>query len=110
MRHINTQPLLAGKVILHARLLYPRVVAMAADEPLTENERRVWEYIQKYDFEDNPWSTPEAAKALKMSEDDIYTALAEVNKKVGDDMYIYYKDGAIRLATDHEVPKGKKPK
>ena len=82
---------------------------MVDDEPLTENERRLWEYIQKYDFEANPWSTPEAAKALKMKEDDVYTALAEVNKKVGDDLYIYYKEGAIRLATEYEIPKGKKP-
>ncbi len=86
------------------------VLAMADEEPLTEEERRVWEYIQKYDFEANPWSTPEAAKVLKMKEDDVYRALAEVNKKVGDDLYIYYKDGAIRLATEWETPKGKKPK
>ena len=86
------------------------VVAMADDEPLTEDERRVWEYIRENDFEGNPWSTPEAAKKLKMSEDDIYTALAEVNKKVGDDLYIYYKAGGIRLATEREIPTGKKPK
>lgn len=83
---------------------------MADEEPLTEQERRVWEYIQKYDFEANPWSTPEAAKALKMEEGDVYKALAEVNKKVGDDLYIYYKDGALRMATEWETPKGKKPK
>jgi len=79
---------------------------MADEEPLTEEERRVWEYIQKYDFEANPWSTPEAAKALEMEEDDVYQALAEVNKKVGDDLYMYYRDGAIRLAT--EWPEGKR--
>ena len=82
---------------------------MVDEEPLTKNERRLWEYIKKYDFEANPWSTPEASKALKMSEGDIYAGLAEVNKKVGDDMYIYYKDGGIRLATEWETPKGKKP-
>lgn len=83
---------------------------MAVDEPLTEQERKLWEYIQKHDFEGNPWSTPEAAKDLKMTEDEVYTALAEVNKKVGDDLYIYYKAGAIRLATEREIPKGKAPK
>jgi hypothetical protein len=83
---------------------------MVADEPLTDDERRVWEYIQKYDFEGNPWSTPEAAKALKMSEDDVYAAIAEVNKKVGDDLYIYYRRGALRLATEREPPKGAAPK
>jgi hypothetical protein len=83
---------------------------MADDEPLTDQERRLWEYIQKYDFEGNPWSTPEAAKELKMKEEDVYDALVEINKKVGDDLYIYYKDGAIRLATEWEIPKGKKPK
>jgi hypothetical protein len=83
---------------------------MADEEPLTDEERRLWEYIQKYDFEGNPWSTPEAAKALKMEEEDVYKALVEVNKKVGDDLYIYYKDGAIRLATEWEISKGKNPK
>jgi hypothetical protein len=83
---------------------------MADDEPLTKEERALWEYIQEGDFEGGPWSTPDAAKALKMSEDDVYAALAEVNKKVGDDLYIYYKNGAIRLATEWEIPKGKAPK
>lgn len=83
---------------------------MADKEPLTEEERRVWEYIRKYDFEANPWSTPEAAKALKMEEDDIYKALAEINKKVGDDVYLYYKDGAIRIATEWPEDKGRKRK
>jgi hypothetical protein len=79
---------------------------MADEEPLTDDEARLWEYIKKYDFEGNPWSTPEASKALKMNEEDVYKALAEVNKKVGDDLYIYYKNGAIRLATEREPPKG----
>jgi hypothetical protein len=83
---------------------------MADDEPLTDDEARLWEYIKKNDFEGNPWSTPKASKALKMSKSDVYTALAEVNKKVGDDLYIYYMDGGIRLATEREVPKGKAPR
>lgn len=83
---------------------------MADDEPLTKEELALWEYIQKGDFEGNPWSTPDASKELKMSEDDVYKALAEVNKKVGDDLYIYYKAGGIRLATEWEIPKGKAPK
>ena len=87
-----------------------RVMAMADDETLTKEELALWEYIKKYDFEGNPWSTPDASKELKMSEDDVYKALAEVNKKVGDDLYIFYKDGGIRLATEREIPKGKAPK
>jgi len=83
---------------------------MADEEPLTENERRLWEYILTYDFEENPWSTPDAARELKMSEDDVYKALAEVNKKVGDDMYLYYRDGAIRIATEKAEPVKKKKK
>jgi hypothetical protein len=81
---------------------------MADDEPLTNDERRLWEYILKYDFEGNPWSTPEASKELRMDEEEVYKALAEVNKKVGEDMYIYYKNGAIRIATEKEKPSGKK--
>ncbi len=81
---------------------------MADEEPLNENERRLWEYILKYDFEANPWSTPDAARELKLAEDDVYKALAEVNKKVGDDMYIYYREGAIRIATEKAEPAKKR--
>jgi hypothetical protein len=71
-----------------------------ADEELTKDEERLWKYIQKYDFEENPWSTPDAAKELKMKEDDVYNTLSELLGKLKGKMFIYYKNGAIRIQTD----------
>ncbi len=73
---------------------------MVDEEPLTEPETRLWEYIKSYDFEGHPWSTPTAAEKLKMAEDDVYKALAELVRKHKGKMYMYYKDGAIRIATE----------
>ncbi len=71
-----------------------------ADEELTKDEERLWKYIRKHDFEDNPWSTPDAAKELKMKEDDVYKTLSGLLEKRKEQVYIYYKDGGIRLQTD----------
>ena len=73
---------------------------MADEEPLTEREARLWEYIMSYDFEGHPWSTPTAAEKLEMTEDDVYQALAELVRKQKGKMYMYYKDGGIRIATE----------
>ena len=71
---------------------------MAEDETLTEDERIVWEHIQARNYEIEPWDTPKIAKELHMDEDRLYEALAGVAKKLKDDVYIYYRGGAIRLA------------
>jgi hypothetical protein len=73
---------------------------MVDEEPLTEKETRLWEYIRSYDFEGHAWSTPTAAEKLKMAEDDVYIVLAELTKKMKGKMYMYYKDGGIRIATE----------
>ncbi len=78
------------------------VTPMADIESLTEDERRLWAYIKVNDFEIKPWSTPAAADSLGLDEDTVYTALSELSKKMKGDIYIYYKDGAIRIATEHE--------
>jgi hypothetical protein len=78
--------------------LTPLVNLMADVKALTEDERRLWEYIQKYDFEDNPWSTPAASKELEMDEDAVYKALSEIAKKLKGDIYLYYKNDGIRIA------------
>jgi len=73
---------------------------MADDMALTEEERLLWEYIQKYDFEGSPWSTPAASKELKMDEDTVYASLSEVAKKMKGKIYLYYKNGGIRIAKE----------
>lgn len=71
---------------------------MADDNILTEDERIVWELIQARNFEIEPWDTPKISEELRMDEDRVYEALAGVAKKLKDDVYIYYRGGAIRLA------------
>ena len=41
-------------------------------EDLTDLELRLYEWIKQSDFEKVGWSTPRAAKAFKVSDDDIY--------------------------------------
>jgi len=84
------------------------VTPMADTESLTEDERRLWKYIKKHDFESHPWSTPAAADSLDLDEDTVYSGLSELSKKMKGDIYIYYKDDAIRIATEHEKPTKKK--
>jgi hypothetical protein len=81
---------------------------MAETESLTKDEKRLWKYIKDHDFEGHPWSTPAAAKALDMDEDKVYSGLSDLSKKLKGDIYIYYKDDAIRIATEHEKPAKKK--
>ena len=81
---------------------------MADIGSLTEDERRLWNYIKKHDFESHPWSTPAAADSLGMDEDTVYSGLSELSKKMKGDIYIYYKNDAIRIATEHEKPASKK--
>lgn len=83
---------------------------MADTESLTQDEKRLWEYIKKYDFEGQPWSTPAAADSLGMDEDAVYSSLSELSKKKKGDIYIYYKDDAIRIATEHAKPESKRKK
>lgn len=73
---------------------------MAADE-LTELEEKVLKWISKSDFEQIPWSTSRAADAFKVSEKEIYEALAAITAKVKDNIQIYYEDGNIRIIADH---------
>ncbi|MBL6883328.1 hypothetical protein OAV46_04260 [Euryarchaeota archaeon] len=72
---------------------------MVADE-LTELEEKVLKWISKSDFEQIPWSTSRAADAFKVSEKEIYEALAAITAKVKDNIQIYYEDGNIRIIAD----------
>lgn len=85
---------------MYAKKAFPVVTHMADEEALTPVEEKLWKYVKEYDFEGNPWSTPSAAKELGMEEQEVYDALSEVVKKKKGELYMYYKDGAIRLATE----------
>ena len=51
-------------------------------------------------FGNYPWVTKDAAKELKISEDDLYVALSELTKKIRDNFWIYYEDGTLRIVAD----------
>ena len=69
-------------------------------EDLTDMDKKVFEYLKLGDFESKKWSTPDAAKDLGASEDEVYEALANLAKHLKDKVWIYYKDGGLRIATE----------
>ena len=69
-------------------------------EDLTEFDRKLFEYLREGDYETNKWSTPSAAKKLGASEDEVYESLANLAKHLKDNVWIYYKDGGLRIATE----------
>ncbi len=69
-------------------------------ENLTDLEIRLYEYIKQNDFQSKKWSTVEAARALHSSEDEIYKALSNLSKEIKDNIWIYYKDGGIRIVAE----------
>ncbi len=75
-----------------------RVTTMA--DELTPFEAKVLKWLVKSDFHVQPWSTKDAAKAFKVSEDEIYEAVAALSKKAADQIQIFYKDGAVHIAAD----------
>jgi len=71
-----------------------------AEKDLSDNDRRLYEYIKAGDFTSNKWSTPEAARALGLTEDDVYRSLTNLAKHIKDNIWIYYEDGGIRIVAD----------
>lgn len=69
-------------------------------ENLSELDMRLYQYIKLNDFETNKWSTPEAAKSLGVEESEIYDSLANLSKHMKDKVWIYYKDGGLRIASE----------
>jgi|TARA_B100000131_G_scaffold169617_1_gene163875 hypothetical protein len=69
-------------------------------DDLTDLEARLFEWIRQSDFETVPWSTPKAAKAFKVKQDEIYDALSALTRKVPKRIQISYKDGSLRVAAE----------
>ena len=70
-----------------------------ADE-ITEFEAKLMKWLTKSDFHIQPWSTKDAAKAFKVSEDEVYDAVAALTKKAPEQIQIFYKDGNVHIAAD----------
>ena len=67
---------------------------------LTEFETRLFEWIRQSDFEEVAWKANRAAKAFKVSVDEINAALAALTSKVPHNIYVHYEDGAIRISAE----------
>ena len=68
-----------------------------ATECVTEFDKKLFDYILAGDYEKNPWSTPNAAAKLGVKERDIYESLCRMQKLMKGRIYLYYKNGAIRI-------------
>ena len=69
-------------------------------EDLSDFEKRLFEYIRANDFESRKWSTPDTASRFNVSEDEIYKGLANLTKQIKDRIWIYYKDGGVRIVAE----------
>ena len=69
-------------------------------EDLNELDKRIYEYIKLNDFEANKWSTPDASSSLGVSEQEIYESLSNLTKHIKDKIWIYYKDGGLRVVAE----------
>jgi len=71
-----------------------------AFEDLTEFETRMFEWIRQSDFEGVAWKASRAAKAFKVTVEEINEALAALTSKVPHNIYVHYEDGAIRISAE----------
>jgi hypothetical protein len=69
-------------------------------DDLTDNDMKLYEYIKAGDFQSVKWSTPDAARKLGMSEDDVYQSLHNLAKHVKNNIQIYYENGSIRVVAE----------
>ena len=46
------------------------------------------------------WSTPDAARKMGVSEDEIYKSLSNLAKHIKDNIWIYYEDGGLRIVAE----------
>jgi|GEM_PF-893524 len=86
-------------IILYIAKRIRRLVSMGIED-LSEFEKKLYEYVRTNDFESKKWSTPEAAKMLGVDEKTIYEALSNLQKYMKGKVYIYYKDGGLRVAAE----------
>ncbi|MDD5503150.1 MAG: hypothetical protein PHH26_06785 [Candidatus Thermoplasmatota archaeon] len=68
-------------------------------EELTDFEKRLYEYLCKMDFVTKHFHGSDAAKALGVSEDEVYCALACLTKKTPKKLNVNYRNGGIQIIT-----------
>ena len=67
---------------------------------LTNEDKKVYEYLKANDFVEKAWSTKKASKALKMKEDDVYESLSNLAEYMRNNIHIHYKEGSIRIGAN----------
>ena len=68
---------------------------------LTDFESRLLKWISASDFIEVAWSTRRASEAFKVSEKEVYDALAALTVKAKDHIQIFYDGGEIRIVADY---------
>ncbi len=68
---------------------------------LTDFESRLLKWISASDFIEVAWSTKRASEAFKVSEKEVYDALAALTVKAKDHIQIFYDGGEIRIVADY---------
>tara|TARA_B100000941_G_C28250824_1_gene421426 strand:- start:261 stop:482 length:222 start_codon:yes stop_codon:yes gene_type:complete len=68
---------------------------------LTDFESRLLKWISASDFIEVAWSTKRASEAFKVSEKEVYDALAALTAKAKDHIQIFYDGGEIRIVADY---------
>lgn len=71
-----------------------------AYEDLTEKDKKLYEYIKANDFVSKKWSTPDTARKLEMTEDEVYQSLVNLMKHIKEKIQINYKDGGLRIIAE----------
>jgi hypothetical protein len=71
-----------------------------AMKDLTAFENRLYQYILSNDYESRPWVTMKVAKELGTTEEEVYRALSELTKKIKDNVWIFYKNGALHVVAE----------
>ena len=77
----------------------PKGSQNTSTEP-SDLEARLFEWIRQSDFETVAWSTAKAAKAFKVTKDEIYEAVAALTKKMPKRIQVYYSDGNLHIAAE----------
>lgn len=67
---------------------------------LTSLEMKVYEFVRDRDYHIRPWITSDAARELNISEEELYTAMSELSKKIRDNFWIYYDSGHLHVVAD----------
>ena len=68
---------------------------------LTEFESRLLKWISSADFVEVAFAKKRASQAFKVSEKEVYEALASLTFKARDHIQIFYDGGAIRIVADY---------